>query len=67
MKRVQEIKSAREERFFAARMSGKKSQELKVGKKLLADNTHLIKKASVQKSVEARSKKVQTAMMEEEL
>merc|ERR1712010_23761 len=57
MKRVQEIKSTREQRFFEKRMSGNKTQELKVGKKLLADNTHLIKRASVRESVEAKAKK----------
>merc|ERR1711907_632305 len=68
MKRVQEIKERREAAFYKRRMSGKKSQELQEKQKLLADNTHLLKAASVKEKVEARAKaQTPKIMMEEEI
>ena len=67
MKRVQEIKERREAVFYKNRMKGKAAQELAEGQKLLADNTHLIKTASVKDKIEARAKAKTPVMMEEEL
>ena len=67
MKRVQEIKERREAVFYKNRMKGKKGQELAESHKLLADNTHLIKTASVKEKVAARAKAKTPVLMEEEM
>ena len=67
MKRVQEIKERREAVFYKNRMKGKKAQELQESHKLLADNTHLIKTASVKEKVAARAKAKTPVLMEEEM
>merc|ERR1712046_113695 len=67
MKRVQEIKSAREERFFANRMAGNKSREVEQNRKLLQDNIHVLKTASTRESLTEKAKKKTPELMEEEL
>merc|ERR1712046_214466 len=65
MKRVQEIKERREAVFYKNRMKGNKVQGIKQDQKLLADNTHLIKTASVKTKVAARTKLQTPQLMEE--
>ncbi|KAI9862785.1 MAG: ATPase-activating ribosome biosynthesis protein [Trichoglossum hirsutum] len=52
MQRVSEIRSRREKVFYRSRMAGNKERERAANRKLVAENGHLLPKASVTEKVD---------------
>eukprot|EP00240_Pyramimonas_obovata_P010949 CAMPEP_0118924994 /NCGR_PEP_ID=MMETSP1169-20130426/2924_1 /TAXON_ID=36882 /ORGANISM="Pyramimonas obovata, Strain CCMP722" /LENGTH=122 /DNA_ID=CAMNT_0006866165 /DNA_START=312 /DNA_END=680 /DNA_ORIENTATION=- len=62
MKKILDIRKARQDRFYENRMKGKKSKDLAEAKRVLKDELHLVRPMEAQKRDAAEMEKLKVAV-----